>query len=64
LGCVFRLSSEEALIFFFYTAAAAQTNTPQLAAASMAPFQSRDWFSAAQLSLSLAIRIVSKEGRM
>ena len=51
------VSSEGALIFFFYTAAAAQTNTPRLAA-GMALLQQRDWFSVAQLSLSLAIRIV------
>ena len=43
--------------FFFNMAAAAQTNTPRLAA-GMALFQPRDWFSAAQLSLSLAICIV------
>ena len=53
-------SSEGALIFFLYTAAAAQTNTPRLAAGT-ALFQPRDWFSALQLSLSLAIRIVCQK---
>ena len=54
------VSSEGALILLFYTAAAAQTNTPRLAAGT-ALFQPRDWFSAAQLSLSLAIRIVCQK---
>jgi len=54
------ISSEGVLIVFFYTAAAAQTNTPRLAA-GMALFQPRDWFSAVQLSLSLAIRIVCQK---
>ena len=54
------VSSKGKLIFCFYTAAAAQTNTPRLAA-GMALFQPRDWFSAAQLSLSLAIRLVCQK---
>ena len=45
---------------FFYTAAAAQSNTPRLAA-GMALFQPSDWFSAAQLSLSLVICIVCQK---
>ena len=38
----------------------AKTNTPR-PAAGMALFQPRDWFSAAQLSLSFAIRIVCQK---
>jgi len=50
------MSSDGSPIFLFYTAAAAQTNAPR-PAAGMALFQPRDWFSAAQLSLSLAVRV-------
>jgi len=57
------LSSSEGALFFYiyiYMAAAAQTNTPRLAA-GMALFQPPDWFSVAQLLLSLAIRIVCQK---
>ena len=54
------LQREHLFSFFIRLQQHKQTNAPRLAA-GMALFQPRDWFSAAQLSLSLAIRIVCQK---